>query len=99
MKKNNKKKLKILIVASPWLGGSGTVAWQLAEGLAKKGHSIHFVTYDNPYRKEKKYSKINIHNVKPFSYNLFPFPLSEMSLAEKIIEISVRYGIDIIHAH
>jgi L-malate glycosyltransferase len=99
MKKDSDKKLRILIVASPWLGGSGTVAWQLAEGLGAKGHEVHFVTYDNPYGKGNGFSKIRIHNVRPFTYSLFPFPLSEMSLAEKIIEVCVEYTIDIVHAH
>ena len=37
------------IVCYPTFGGSGVVATELG-GLAHKGHTIHFITYDRPVR-------------------------------------------------
>ena len=42
--------MRIGIACHPSHGGSGVVATELGKSLAKRGHSIHFVTYDVPFR-------------------------------------------------
>ena len=42
--------MKIGIVCYPTFGGSGVVATELGKGLAKKGHPVHFITYNQPSR-------------------------------------------------
>ena len=87
------------MVASPWLGGSGTVGYTLAKTLARQGHKIFFVSYKQPMSKKKKIKNLHFENVAPYNYPLFPFPLYELALAEKIIETVKKHKISIIHAH
>ena len=42
--------MKIGIVCYPTFGGSGVVATELGKALAKNGHSVHFITYSQPFR-------------------------------------------------
>ena len=92
------KNKKILIVASPWLGGSGSVAYRLAEELSNKGYETHFLSYDIPFKNSAN-NFIKFHKVKSYSYPLFPFPIYELALAENIVELALKYKIRIIHAH
>ncbi len=87
-----------MLVASPWLGGSGMVARRLAIEFLKLGHSVHLVTF-NDESLDQLSKGIQVHIVKVYEYGLFPFPLYEMSLVEKIIEVAVDYKIDVINSH
>lgn len=89
--------MKILIVASPWIGGSGTLGYELAEHLSHK-HKSYFVSFDFPYRQSGK-SNLLLINTVPATYSLFSYPLYQTSLTERIVEIVNRYKIDLIHAH
>lgn len=89
--------MKILIVASPWLGGSGTLAYELAESLSSR-HQTYFLSFDYPVRQPKKQSFLFI-NIVPATYAIFSSPLYQTSLAERIVEICKKYEIDLIHAH
>lgn len=92
------QKKKILIVASPWLGGSGSVAFRIGEELKSK-FRVHFLSYQIPFKSEFDGNKIIFHKVSPFSYPLFPFPIYELALAEKIIETVIKNKIDVVHTH
>jgi UDP:flavonoid glycosyltransferase YjiC (YdhE family) len=43
-------RLKIGITCYPTYGGSGAVATELGIALAQRGHEIHFITYQQPFR-------------------------------------------------
>lgn len=90
---------KILIVASPWLGGSGTVAFELSQELSKKGYEVHFVSYKNAFRTKHHKGVIIFHKVVGFRYPLFPFRLYELALADEIVKVVLKENIEIIHAH
>ena len=45
-----KGKLRIGIVCYPTYGGSGVVATELGIAFAEKGHEVHFISYDQPFR-------------------------------------------------
>ena len=49
--------LKIGIVCYPTQGGSGIVATELAQSLAKLGHEIHIISYSKPFRLRYKKDK------------------------------------------
>lgn len=94
-----KKDLKILVVASPWLGGSGTVGFELAKHLSHE-HRVYFLSYDFPFRgRKEKNDHFLFFNMAPATYALFPYPLYVTSLAERIVNIVKKYDIDMIHAH
>ncbi len=43
-------RMKIGITCYPTYGGSGAVATELGIALAQRGHEIHFITYQQPFR-------------------------------------------------
>ncbi|HUZ05849.1 MAG TPA: hypothetical protein VMV89_00010 [Candidatus Paceibacterota bacterium] len=44
------KPLKIGITCYPTVGGSGILATGLGEDLARRGHEVHFISYERPFR-------------------------------------------------
>ncbi|MEP6992134.1 MAG: N-acetyl-alpha-D-glucosaminyl L-malate synthase BshA, partial [bacterium] len=42
--------MKIGITCYPTYGGSGAIATELGIALAHRGHEIHFITYQQPFR-------------------------------------------------
>ncbi|WP_191991728.1 N-acetyl-alpha-D-glucosaminyl L-malate synthase BshA [Bacillus aerolatus] len=92
-------KLKIGITCYPTVGGSGVVAAELGKLLAEKGHDIHFITSDRPFRLNRMYHNIYFHQVDVNQYSVFQHPPYEIALANKIAEIINREQLDILHVH
>lgn len=95
------KKLKIIIVCFPTLGGSGAVATSLGLELANRGHQIHFISHDVLFNLQKDFNKnITFHLVENVEHPLFEnASIFLLSLSNKISEVCRRYNIDIIHTH
>lgn len=91
--------MKIGICCYPSYGGSGVVATELGLKLAEKGHEVHFISYDKPFRLGAFHPKIYFHDVSVSNYPVFKFPPYMMSLANKIREIVEFEGLEILHAH
>lgn len=91
--------MKIGIVCYPTLGGSGIVATELGHELALRGHEIHFITYDIPFRLRIEAPNIYFHEVEIHQYDLFKYPDYALTLAVKIAQVAKHYDLDIIHAH
>jgi N-acetyl-alpha-D-glucosaminyl L-malate synthase BshA len=92
-------KIKIGIVCYPTYGGSGVVATELGKQLAKKGHQIHFISYEPPFRLDQYYENIYFHEVEVPTYPLFKFPPYSLALTNKIVELITEENLEIIHAH
>ncbi|KMY54595.1 N-acetyl-alpha-D-glucosaminyl L-malate synthase [Bacillus sp. FJAT-27231] len=92
-------KLKIGITCYPTVGGSGVVAAELGKLLAEKGHDIHFITTDRPFRLNRMYPNIYFHQVDVNQYSVFQHPPYEIALANKIAEIIKRERLDLLHVH
>lgn len=91
--------MKIGIVLYPTFGGSGVVATELGKALAKKGHEIHFISYNQPVRLDHFHPNIRYHEVRPFHYPLFDYQPYELALTSKLVDV-VRYeGLDLLHVH
>ncbi len=91
--------MNIGMVCFPTFGGSGVVATELGKALAKKGHKIHFVTYDRLARLSKYYPNIFFHEVQPKDYPLFEHLPYESALISKLVEV-VRYEkLAVLHVH
>ena len=77
--------MKIGIACYPSVGGSGFLATRLGLELARKGHVIHFITYDVPYLlREERHPNLFVDLVDKVDYPLFssigtPFTLLEAS--------------------
>lgn len=91
--------MRIGIVCYPSVGGSGIVATELAKQLAKREHEVHVISSDVPFRLSGFCDNIYFHQVETPTYPLFKDPPYLLTLANKLVEVSRRVGLDIIHAH
>lgn len=91
--------LKIGIVCYPSVGGSGIVASQLGDELAKLGHEVHFISYDPPFRLNLKQKNLFFHKVLLNEYALFKYPDYTLPLSVKIVEVADKFKLDVLHVH
>jgi N-acetyl-alpha-D-glucosaminyl L-malate synthase BshA len=94
-----KNSLNIGISCYPTYGGSGVLATELGVELARRGHSVHFITYAVPIRLIESLPNVFFHKVDVPDYPLFEYPSYCLSLASKIAEVSLCQGLDLLHAH
>ena len=87
----------ILCYAS--VGGSGIVATELAKALADRGHSVHLVSTDQPFRLNEFHPGLAFHQVNTPSYPLFREPQYLLSLANRLVQVGREFKLDLIHAH
>ena len=92
-------KLKIGIVCYPSIGGSGIVATNLGIELARLGHQVHFISYDEPFLLRATHKNIFFHKVSINEYNLFKYPDYTLPLAVKIEQVQKKYKLNILHVH
>jgi len=90
--------LKIGITCYPSVGGSGILASELGEELAQRGHEIHFISYEQPFRMPKG-PRVFFHPVVVNSYDLFKYPDYTLPLSVKMAEVSRDHGLDVLHVH
>ena len=91
--------MKIGITCYPTYGGSGVVATELGKELARRGHSVHFISYALPMRLGGFQDNIVYHEVEMSNYPLFEFPLYTLALASKMVEVARYEKLDILHCH
>lgn len=91
--------MKIGICCYPSYGGSGVVATELGIHLAKRGHEVHFITYDKPFRLGEFHPNVFFHEFDTPNYPVFKHPPYIMALANKLYEVAKRESLDILHAH
>lgn len=94
-----KKNLNIGIVLYPTFGGSGVVATELGLELARKGHKVHFISYNEPARFTKYAENVFYHEVNTPTYPLFDFAPYEVALTSKLVNVTLHEKLDIIHVH
>ena len=91
--------MKLGIVCYPTYGGSGAIATELGQSLARRGHDIHMISYAPPFRLRDFRNNLHYHAVEVSSYPLFRYPPYDLALASKIMEVVSETGLDILHAH
>ena len=91
--------MKIGIVCYPTFGGSGVVATELGLELSKRGHEIHFITYNQPVRLELLGNNVHYHEVTVAEYPLFHYQPYELALSSKLVDMVKLHKIDILHVH
>ncbi len=91
--------MRIGIVLYPTFGGSGVVATELGKALARKGHEIHFITYNQPVRLGAFGRNIFYHEVRVSDYPLFEYPPYELVLASKLVDVAKYEKLDLLHVH
>ncbi len=91
--------MKIGITCYPTYGGSGVVATELGIELAAKGHQVHFITYQQPFRLTGRERGISYHEVAVPTYPLFEYPPYDLALATRMSEVGEYYDLDLLHVH
>ena len=87
------------IVCYPTYGGSGVVATELGLELSKRGHQVHFITYNQPVKLNLFNNNIHYHEVIVPDYPLFHYQPYELALSSKIVDMVDLHKIDILHVH
>src|SRR5436190_1826119 len=87
--------MKIGITCYPTYGGSGAVATELGLDLARRGHHVHFITYDSPFRLRGYAERVFFHQVETRMgrYPLFDHYPYTLALASKQHEVVLRDGV------
>ncbi|HWG54192.1 MAG TPA: N-acetyl-alpha-D-glucosaminyl L-malate synthase BshA [Gemmatimonadaceae bacterium] len=91
--------MKIGITCYPTYGGSGAVATELGIALAERGHEVHFITYQQPFRLPAFLPGVFFHEVDVVRYPLFEYPPYDLALAVRMHEVVREHGLDLLHAH
>ena len=91
--------MKIGITCYPTYGGSGAVATELGMALARRGHQIHFITYQQPFRLPSFLPRIYFHEVDVGRYPLFEYPPYDLALAVRMHEVVLAHKLDLLHVH
>jgi N-acetyl-alpha-D-glucosaminyl L-malate synthase BshA len=93
------RSVKIGITCYPTYGGSGAVATELGIALAKRGHEVHFITYQQPFRLPAFTPRIYFHEVDVGRYPLFEYPPYDLALAVRMHEVTLAHELDLLHCH
>ncbi|MBR42887.1 MAG: N-acetyl-alpha-D-glucosaminyl L-malate synthase BshA [Gemmatimonadetes bacterium] len=91
--------MKIGITCYPTYGGSGAVATELGLALAARGHEVHFVSYDQPFRLAGLQERVVFHQVEMEDYPLFEHPPYALALAVALHDTALRHDLDLVHMH
>src|SRR5918993_4931031 len=91
--------MRIGMVCYASLGGSGVVATELGRALAGRGHDVHLISSDPPFRWKEGVPRFTLHRVGTPSYPLSREPQYLLALADAIAHIADAERLDIVHAH
>jgi len=91
--------VKVGITCYPTYGGSGAVATELGIALAARGHDVHFITYEHPFRLPHFLPRVTFHEVNIGNYPLFEYPPYDLALAVRMHDVVLAQGLDLLHVH
>src|SRR5437867_13031675 len=91
--------LRVGITCYPSVGGSGVLATALGEELAARGHDVHFIAYERPFRLPADAPRLHFHPVAINEYGLFRYPDYTLPLSVRMAEVSRDHRLDVLHGH
>ena len=91
--------MNIGIVCYASVGGSGVVATELGHALADRGHQVHLISSEPPFRWRDGAPGLSFHQVLVPPYPLFREPQYLLALTNTIAHVAEKERLDIIHAH
>ena len=94
-----KNTLRIGMTCYPSVGGSGILATALGKDLARRGHDVHFICYERPFRLRVDGPRLHFHRVMVNDYGLFKYPDYTLPLSVRMAEVSRDQGLDVLHVH
>src|SRR5262252_9910308 len=92
-------RLRVGITCYPSVGGSGVLATALGEELAMRGHDVHFIAYERPFRLPSDGARLHFHPVAINEYELFRHPDYTLPLSVRMAEVSREHQLDVLHVH
>jgi N-acetyl-alpha-D-glucosaminyl L-malate synthase BshA len=91
--------VRIGLTCYPTYGGSGAMATELGIALARRGHEVHFITYQHPFRLPAFLPGVFFHEVDVGRYPLFEYPPYDLALAVRMHEVVRSHRLDLLHVH
>ena len=91
--------MKIGIVCYASVGGSGVVGTELAHALAGRGHQVHLISSEYPFRWRNGHPDLFFERVQTPAYPLFREPQYLLALANTIVQVACDRQLDVVHAH
>jgi len=91
--------MNIGMVCYASVGGSGVVATELAHALAGRGHRVHIISNEPPFRWRDGVPRLSFTPVEVPSYPLFREPQYLLALTNTIVRVAREQRLDIVHAH
>ena len=92
--------MKIGVTCYPTVGGSGILATRLGVEFAKRGHEVHFITYERPFAIQgKDYDNVFMHLVSVVEYPLFKYPPYTIALGSTMSKVVEQEQLDLLHVH
>jgi N-acetyl-alpha-D-glucosaminyl L-malate synthase BshA len=95
--------LRVGVVCFSTFGGSGVIATEIAIDLARRGHAVHVFSDELPERMDPPppalASQLVFHRVSPPAYPQLKQSPYTLALTSKIVEVSRRERLQIVHAH
>jgi N-acetyl-alpha-D-glucosaminyl L-malate synthase BshA len=91
--------MNIGITCYPSVGGSGILASAVGVVLGRRGHAVHFIGYERPFRLPADLPGLHFHPVVINDYGLFKYPDYTLPLSVKMAEVSRDHALDVLHVH
>jgi len=91
--------MNIGMVCYASVGGSGVVATALGRALARRGHRIHLISSEPPFRWQDGINGLFFDRVQVPPYPLFREPQYLLALTNTIARVAEEEQLDIVHAH
>jgi N-acetyl-alpha-D-glucosaminyl L-malate synthase BshA len=91
--------MNIGITCYPTFGGSGIIATEVGLELARRGHRVHFICSDMPWRFDRYAPNVFFHEVEARDYPLFEHDPYVLALASKMVEVAQWEKLDLFHVH
>jgi N-acetyl-alpha-D-glucosaminyl L-malate synthase BshA len=91
--------VNIGITCFPTFGGSGIVATEIGLAMARRGHRVHFICAEVPWRFDAFVENVRFHEVEARSYPLFDASPYTLALTSKMVEVATWEKLDLLHVH
>lgn len=91
--------MKIGMICYASVGGSGVLATELGFALARRGHEVHIVSGEKPFRWRPDVPGLFFDKVEVPSYPLFHEPQYVLALTNRLVRVARERELDILHAH
>lgn len=92
--------LSVGMLCYPTFGGSGAVAAEIGRHLARRGHTVHFISYSRPFRlAHDSIPNVHFHKIDTMEYPLFLGALYSMSASAGVYDVIREGKVDLLHVH